>query len=122
MIPIIQITITFNHHIIFFIETYLIIQKSFDLEKIWFPKLNQIFYKGHNSKMGILLKVFAIPSLSHTFHSFWECVWAMTCIGLILNSFISSYFNDVRYSKLIKFHLQFTYVKWEKKKCVIVHT
>lgn len=65
MIPIIQITITFNHHIIFFIETYLIIQKSFDLEKIWIPKLNQIFYKGHNSKMGMLLKVFAIPSLSH---------------------------------------------------------
>jgi hypothetical protein len=29
----------------------------------------------------------------------------MTCISIIFNSFILSYLNDVKYSKLIKLHL-----------------
>jgi hypothetical protein len=76
MIPIIQITITFNHHIIIFIETYLIIQKSIDLEKICSPNLTPNFYKGHNSQNGNALENLcnSFFALSHTSHLFWECV------------------------------------------------
>lgn len=76
MIPIIQITITFNHHIIVFIETYLIIQKSIHLERFNPQNLPQFFYKGHISQNGNALESLcnSFFALSHTSHSFWECV------------------------------------------------
>jgi len=95
-----------------------LIWKRFDLQT-----LPQNFYKGHNSQNGNALESLcnSFFALSLTSHSFWECVWAMTCIGLIFNSFISSYLNDVKYFKLVKL-LIVCYMKWDQKNCVIAHT